>query len=408
MNEFRLGWGALFAATIGTMCGIITITNYSQGFFVGPVTQEFGWTAAEFFLGFTVFMGMGLVTAPVVGSLAKKYGIRKLGMMGLVGHAIGYFVISLNPNSLMFWYFSWALFAVLAAGSLPIIWTSVLNGWFVKNRGKAIGITMAGTGLGAFLLPPIVEYLISAYDWRTAYRVIGLGALVISLPIVWGLFKEKEITADQSENAATTWGYTREEAIRTKKFWILGTVMFCTVIVIAGLMSNFARIYTSKGLEISTVAQIAAIIGITVVLGRLLVGILVDRFYAPIVASIIFLMPIIALWVLITTPLTFGTGVFIAICIGIAAGAELDLLAFLTSKYFGPSDYAKIFGLIFAFFTVGAGIAPPLYGMIAQKYGGYDTVLMLSIVLIVVSIACFLMLGKYPKEAVNEMDEFSK
>ncbi len=403
MHEFSNGWKPLFAATIGTMCGIFTLTNYSQGFFVGPVTSEFGWTPPQFFLSYTVLMCFGLLTGPLIGSITEKAGLRKVGIIGLVGHSIAYMLLSLNNGSLPLWYASWALVAILGAGSLPIIWTGVLNGWFKKHRGKAIGITMAGTGLGAFLLPPAVEFLISNYGWRTAYRGIGLGAMLISLPIVIALFREKTVDsvaggAPGTEENTVAWGLTRPQAMRTARFWILGVVLFVTVIVVAGLLSNFARIMTEEGFERSSIATIAAVMGLTVVAGRVLVGALVDRFWAPGVAALFFVLPTIALLMLVYTDVTFATGLIIAIMIGLAAGAELDLLAYLTSKYFGALHYPAIFGAIIAFFTVGAGIAPPLFGAVAQAYQGYDVMLTISVALLILSILLFLALGKYPAD----------
>lgn len=409
MNEFSHGWKPLLAATIGTMCGIFTLTNYSQGFFVGPVTSEFGWTPSQFFLSYTVLMCLGLVTGPIVGSFAEKAGLRVVGVVGLVGHSFAYVLLSLNTGSLALWYLSWALLAFLGAGSLPIVWTGVLNHWFQKHRGKAIGITMAGTGLGAFLLPPLVEFLISNYGWRTAYRGIGIGALLISLPVVFAFFKEKPDAAAGSAQGAVkriaVWGVTRKEAMRTARFWILGAVLFVTVIVIAGLLSNFARIMTEQGFERGVIARIAAVMGLTVVAGRLLVGALVDRFWAPGVAATFFVLPTLALLLLINGDLTFATGIAIAVMIGLAAGAELDLLAYLTSKYFGPAHYPAIFGAIIAFFTVGAGIAPPLFGAFAQAFQGYTTILTISVGLLVLSIALFLALGRYPDAVAAEAVE---
>lgn len=403
MNEFKYGWKSLLAATIGTMCGIFTLTNYSQGFFVGPVTSEFGWSPPQFFLSYTVLMCCGLFTGPLIGSIAQKRGLRVVGIAGLIGHSLGYILLSFNNGSLMNWYLNWALIAILGAGSLPIVWTGVLNNWFVKHRGKAIGVTMAGTGLGAFLLPPLVEFLISNYGWRTAYQGIGLGALLVSMPIVIALFKEKPDTdsageTQVAENKVATWGMTSSEAMRTSRFWILGAVLFFTVIVIAGLLSNFERIMSEQGFERSSIAQIAAIMGLTVVVGRLLVGVLVDRFWAPAVAACFFILPTIGLLLLINTEVTVGSAMVIAIMIGLAAGAELDLLAYLTSKYFGPANYPAIFGIIIAFFTVGAGIAPPLFGAVAQAFQGYATMLSISVGLLLLSIVLFLLLGKYPDE----------
>jgi len=403
VSEFTYGWKSLLAATIGTMCGIFTLTNYTQGFFVGPVTSEFGWSAPQFFLSYTVLMCSGLLTGPLIGYIAQRVGLRTVGIVGLIGHSLAYVVLSLNTGSLMLWYLSWALVAILGAGSLPIIWTGVLNNWFTKHRGKAIGITMAGTGLGAFLLPPIVEFLIANHGWRTAYRGIGLGALLISLPIVFALFKEKpdSSTATDGEvmaNKVETWGLTTRDAMRTKQFWILGAVLFLTVIVVAGLLSNFERIMTEQGFERSSIAQIAAVMGLTVIIGRLMVGALVDRFWAPGVAACFFLVATLGLLILVGTQLTMATALLVAVMIGLAAGAELDLLAYLTGKYFGPAHYPTIFGLIIAFFTVGAGIAPPLFGMAAQMFQGYGTMLSISIGLLLVSILLFLSLGRYPDE----------
>ena len=403
MSEFTYGWKSLLAATIGTMCGIFTLTNYTQGFFVGPVTSEFGWSAPQFFLSYTVLMCSGLLTGPLIGYIAQRVGLRSVGIVGLIGHSLAYVVLSLNTGSLMLWYLSWALVAILGAGSLPIIWTGVLNNWFTKHRGKAIGITMAGTGLGAFLLPPIVEFLIANHGWRTAYRGVGLGALLISLPIVFALFKEKpdSSTATDGEvmaNKVETWGLTTKDAMRTKQFWILGAVLFLTVIVVAGLLSNFERIMTEQGFERSSIAQIAAVMGLTVIIGRLMVGALVDRFWAPGVAACFFLVATLGLLMLVGTQVTMATALLVAVMIGLAAGAELDLLAYLTGKYFGPAHYPAIFGLIIAFFTVGAGIAPPLFGMAAQMFQGYGTILSISIGLLLVSILLFLSLGRYPDE----------
>lgn len=398
MNEFTYGWKPLFAATVGTMCGIFTLTNYSQGFFVGPVTSEFGWSPPQFFLSYTVLMCFGLLTGPIIGSITEKVGLRTVGIVGLIGHSIAYMLLSLNTGSLPLWYASWALVAVMGAGSLPIIWTGVLNGWFTKHRGKAIGITMAGTGLGAFLLPPAVEFLISNYGWRTAYRGIGLGAMLLSVPIVIALFKEKAAVGDAgASNKTTMWGMTRTQAMSTARFWILGAVLFVTVIVIAGLLSNFERIMTEKGFARSAIATLAAIMGLTVIAGRVLVGALVDRFWAPGVAAAFFALPTLGLLILVNADVTFGMATIVAILIGLAAGAELDLLAYLTSKYFGAAHYPAIFGAIIAFFTVGAGIAPPLFGALAQAYQGYDTVLMISVGLLILSILLFLALGKYPE-----------
>jgi len=116
-------------------------------------------------------------------------------------------------------------------------------------------------------------------------------------------------------------------------------------------------------------------------------------------------MPTIGLLMLSGDNITFSYAILIAVLIGLAAGAELDLLAFLTSKYFGPAHYPAIFGAIIAFFTVGGGIAPPIYGAAAKSLGGYSTVLTASAAALAVSIGLFLMLGRYPDEEQLDANE---
>ena len=401
MNEFKYGWKSLLAATIGTMCGIFTLTNYSQGFFVGPVTSEFGWSPPQFFLSYTVLMCCGLFTGPLIGSIAQKRGLRVVGIAGLIGHSLGYILLSFNNGSLMNWYLNWALIAILGAGSLPIVWTGVLNNWFVKHRGKAIGVTMAGTGLGAFLLPPLVEFLISNYGWRTAYQGIGLGALLVSMPIVIALFKEKPDTdsageTQVAENKVATWGMTSSEAMRTSRFWILGAVLFFTVIVIAGLLSNFERIMSEQGFERSSIAQIAAIMGLTVVVGRLLVGVLVDRFWAPGVAGICLAVPAVGVF-LLHGEQSLEVALLASFMIGFAAGAELDLMAFLAARYFGLAHYAKIYSVLYATLAVCSGTAPMIFASAYDLTGSYDIGYLIALGLFLLSAVMVLFLGPYPK-----------
>jgi MFS family permease len=105
--------------------------------------------------------------------------------------------------------------------------------------------------------------------------------------------------------------------------------------------------------------------------------------------------------VLLNTDMTIAMGFVIAVLIGLAAGAELDLLAYLTSKFFGPANYPTVFGAIFAFFAVGAGLGPPVYGAVAQATGGYTAILQYSVGLLILCIILFLALGKYPAQETS-------
>ncbi|MGI9342789.1 MAG: MFS transporter [Gammaproteobacteria bacterium] len=380
------------------------MTFYTQGLFAGPVTEEFGWSRGQFFLGFTIMQLMGLITAPTIGSIVDRIGPRKVGIAGLIGHAAMYVLLSLNTGSVLLFYATFAGLAVFAAGTLPVTWTTVINGWFHSNRGLAIGLTMAGIGITAVLAPPFVQFLIDGYGWRTAYLGMGLAALAISLPVVLVLFKmpDADVHNSATRNAARPWGLTRAEALRTRRFWTLGFALLIITLTVIGIIPNFVPYLLDSGMAPARAAEIAAIMGVAVIVGRLLAGFLVDRIWAPAIAAMFFCMPIAAMLLMANVAPTPTVAIAAAIFLGLAAGAELDLLAFLTSRYFGVTHYGAIFGGIYAFFTVGSGLAPLIYARTFDLLGTYRPMLLIAAGFLAVAIGLLLSLGKYPQAATED------
>jgi MFS family permease len=400
-REFERGWRPLAASILGNAGGILAITFYTQGLFAGPVSAAFGWTRSDFFLGFTIMQFCGLVTAPLAGSLVDRFGPRIVGIAGLVGHATMYVVLAMTPGSLWAFYLAFAGLAVFAAGSLPITWTTVVNSWFHVHRGLAIGLTMAGIGLAALVGPPLARFFIEAAGWRAAYAAIGLGALAWSLPAVllWlRLAPEERSTAhDRTGPQPALWGPTRAEAMRDRRFWVLGSALFIITLSVIGLIPNFVPLLLDLGWTPAEAAQAATLLGLAVIVGRLMAGFLADRIWAPAVAALFFSGPALAMAMMASLPITPALAIAAAVLLGLAAGAELDLLAYLSSRYFGTRHYGAVFGGIYAFFTVGSGLAPLLYARVFDTLGSYRPMLAAGAVAIVVAVGLLLRLGAYPQ-----------
>ncbi len=342
----------------------------------------------------------GLITAPAIGSLVDKIGPRSVAIVGLCGHALMYCALAFNNGSRTLWLVSFAGLAVCAAGTLPITWTTVVNSWFIANRGLAIGLTMAGTGLAALLAPPYVEFLLQHYGWREAYIGLGGTALAVSLPVVWRLFQLRPPAVERNDSNEARrmqgWGLSRPQALKSYRFWALGFALLIVTLALIGIIPNFVPMLVDAGMSPQRAAQIASSMGIAVIIGRLLAGALVDRIWAPGVAALFFLLPLGAMLILAYLPLTPAAAVLVAICFGLAAGAELDLLAFLTSRYFGVRHYGAVFGGVYAFFTMGSGLAPLLYARSFDLLGSYRPLLPLAAGAVGIAILLLLSLGKYP------------
>jgi predicted MFS family arabinose efflux permease len=297
--------------------------------------------------------------------------------------------------------------SILAAGTLPIIWTRVVNSWFDTYRGIALGITLAGTGIAATFAPSYVVWLISQIGWRNAYVVLAVTITLISLPGVYWLFKDplqslsdrRQHDAEIDTPVVATTGMTLAQALRGYRFWAMGVGLLLVAAGISGLITNLVPLLIDKGITPTVAGRYAGLIGVSVISGRLVAGFLVDHIWAPLVAAIFLSAPCIAALVLSADVISPGFIAISAIVIGLAAGAELDLLAFLASRYFGLLHYGAVYGTLYVFFSIGAGLAPVGFGQVYDIFGNYVPVLNVVATMSVAGAALMLMLGRYPEPA---------
>ena len=406
-NEFFSGLKPLMGAMIGAGCGLSSISFYTHGAFVVSVSSNTGWSRGDVQLGVSIMILMAIITAPIVGVLVDRFGARRVALISipLYGLSMGSFYFL--STSLSAYYLAWSIMSVLAAGTLPVTWTRVVNGWFDKHRGIALGITLAGTGFAATLAPIYVTWLITEFGWQKAYLLLALTITLIGFPGVYFLFFEsknnnsKESINKEQKETNTQQSISFRAAIMSYHFWAIGIALVLAAAAIAGLITNSVPMLIDQGKTLQQAAKYAGLIGLSVISGRLVVGFLVDYFWAPLIAAIFLTAPIFSIYVF-STPAPSITMVSLAmIVIGLAAGAELDLLAFLVSRYFGLHDYGKLYGALYVFFSIGAGLAPAAFGMAFDHFGNYALVLKTVAIMSAISGILMLSLGKYPTLKTN-------
>ncbi|MFK7830466.1 MAG: MFS transporter [Congregibacter sp.] len=402
-SEFRRGGGPLLGAMVGAGCGLTSVVFYTHGVFAVPITASTGWLRSEVQFAFTLMSLMAVVTAPAVGWAIDKVGARRVALWSIPCFFIGYALLSLTGASLMGYYAAFLAMAVLGAGTLPVTWTTVVNQWFSSNRGLALGIALTGTGIAASVAPAYAGWLIAQYGWQAAYLWLAATVSVIAMPAVALFFRSPARTDSDLEQAELTAlaatisaGSSVAEALRSYRLWVLCFAVFLVAGSVAGLITSFVSQLTDKGFSLPDAAGFASVIGISVVSGRLVAGVLVDRMWAPAVAAVLLACPAVAALVLDMVPVTSTIAIVCAALIGLAAGAELDLMAFLASRYFGLRRYGSIYAIVFVFFSVAAGLTPAAFGLVYDWSGSYSLALRGAACACIVGALGMLTLGPYP------------
>jgi len=401
MTELQRGWKIVFACCIGICCSSSAIPFYTLGAFTVPLEADFGWSRAEIQGAISFLTLGGLFTIPIAGMLVDKYGPRRVALFSLCAFAITFANIGLTTSSLVIFYANWTLMSALSAGTTPITWTRAVNGWFDKNRGIALGFALTGTGLAGIFTPNLATYLIQEFGWRHAFVGLSLLPVCVALPIVYFFFRDppegrNQAAGEQQAVASVIRGVTLRKALKGRYFWTIAIAFFLISIGIGGTIPNLIPMLQDGGLAPATAAGVVGAIGLSVIFGRIIAGYLIDRFWAPGVAFVMLSLPAVSCMILAGDVQSVGRATIAAAIIGLAAGAEFDLISYLTSRYFGLKHYGKIYAWQFAAFSLGAGLAPPVFGRVFDLYGSYRPILIAAAILYVLGSAALLTLGKYP------------
>lgn len=417
-GEFSRGWKALAASFVGTAFGASPLPFNTIGFFIEPLQKEFGWSRTEISLGITIYGLLAALLAPVFGRMADRYGVRPVALGSLLAFGLAFGSFALIPGSLAWYYFVWVLVGLVGIGSTPVTWTRAINLWFYRHRGLALGLTLMGTSLSAVLLPVITVALLEWQGWRAAYAVLALLPLAVALPIGLLLFREPrpeerppELRVSAAAAAAGAApgaavadlpGVSFAEALRTRGFWLLWISILLVSFAYGGSLVHLPSMLSAQGFTRADTASVMAVFGLSIAAGRLITGLLLDRFWAPFVTLPILSLPALACWLLATDhSMTMAVALFSAFLLGFAAGAETDLIAYLAGRYFGMANYGQIYGVLYMAFGIAAALSPTAYGWVRDTTGSYDPILFAAAGMFVVGACLLLLLGPYPDFTVR-------
>jgi MFS family permease len=398
-GEFKQGWPVVLSSAIGIGLGLSPLPFYSLGVMVEPLGAEFGWKPSEIFTGLFVMTISVLIAGPVVGTLADRYGARPVALISVLLFGLTFAAFSLNTGDIRVFYGLWAALGIAGAGTLPITWTRGVNSWFVHHRGLALGLALVATGIGGYAATQIVVAMLKTEGgWRSAYVAVAMLPLLIALPIAFLLFREKPRDANSPALSAPTIGYTLGQAAMHWRFWVLAAAFVPISLALGGVIPNMVKILTSDGIAQEQAYFLYSLIPLTVAIGRVFGGMLIDRLWAPGVAFVMLAAPAIGMFELSLAGVADAQLALIGvILIGVALGVEYDFMAYMVARYFGMKSYAAIYGALYGFFALGAAIGPIWYARMFEAAGSYDQALFTGALMTIVGAALLPMLGKYPE-----------
>lgn len=358
-----------------------------------PLEASFGWSRTEVYASSTAFSFTLALSGLISGRLVDHFGVRSIILVSTLASVAAFWALSVAGDDLSLYILVCMSVALVAGGTSAVPYIRLILTWFDRSRGMAIGITIVGTGLTGAIVPPVLAAVIEHGSWRNGYQLLALFALIpLPLMLIWG----KEFMRDVDTRSAKTHvtGVTLREAIRQLRFWIMAIVLLIAGASVAGLIPHLVPMLEEFGLTAQSAGTMVGILGVSVIGGRLLTGWMLDRLFAPYVGALIFAVAAAGWFGLYS--LGSGFALTTLLMIGFTVGAEVDLAGYMVARYFGMKNYGTIFGIQYGIFSIGCALAPSIAAHLYSSFNGYQPVLMVTIVLLLLNIPLILCLGAYP------------
>lgn len=391
------GWWMVAVAALAMSTGPGQFAFGALGLFIKPLGEEFGWDRAQVSLAATYFTFALACSIPVIGQLADRYGSRRVLLPSILVFALLLALPALFVDTLWKLFLLYGLMGCLGAGANALPYLRTLATWFDARRGLAIGIAMGGSGMGFAYVPPLVQHVIDTYSWQAAYLCLAAFTLIVTVPLVYFFLYDaphKQGRAAVQAAAGVTTTLKIMPMLASRLLWQLFLIFCLLSFGLYGVLAHLAPMMSDRGMTTTDAALVQSTLGIAIVVSRIFVGYLIDRFNATRVACVCFLISAAGVAALasgaVHTPAYLA-----ALCVGLSLGAEIDMLAYLTSRYFGVDNFGKIYGILFVSFLIGTALGPYVFGLAYEVYGSYREVLLSAVALIIISAVVTLLLPSY-------------
>lgn len=375
-GKIYYGWWIVLASFFLMFAGVGILIN-CIGVFYSAVLRGLGFSRGAFGFHVTLLALSKMASFPVMGRLLVRYSSQWIiGLCVLVTGA-GFAAYS-QCTQLWHFYLVAVVVGIFGAGTSILPASTLLTNWFVDRRGLAMGIAFTGSGVGGMICNPLAQWVIDHWGWQSAYVVLGVTFVAVTLPFAVFVIKlhpaMKGLTppgaGDGPADVPRLFGSSTAGALGSITFWILAVSFLLLQLLHLAIQNNIPIYLHDLGYLTSFAASVmAAFMGLQV-LGKLILGFILDRWGPG--TGIVFgiSLYIVALLAFVSAGNVSAVMLFV-VAFALACPLVTVLPSYLTGDIFGNLDYGTLYGIVQVFATIGTAVSMPLTGYVFEKTGSF-------------------------------------
>ncbi|SFF77319.1 Sugar phosphate permease [Novosphingobium sp. CF614] len=393
LGELRTQWRPLTSVIVGLSSGLV-MSSYVIGIMGPYLVTEFGWAKEDMALVGILALGAVLLL-PLIGRMTDVFGVRKTAMIGVIASPVSYFILS-RIDSFAAYAIMFALQASILATTTPPVYCRIVVQYFKRARGLALGIAAAGPAMAVAVGGPLLNNFVDDYGWRAGYIAMAIYTAISGILAMVLLPPERR---DGQAKAAKPKRAKEDYRMifRSSAFWILFAGILLCNLPQSIMMSQLSLILAENGASGKSASIMISSYAVGMIVGRLVSGVALDRFPAPLVATIGLALSGIGL-LIIASGLDARPVVFFAVLtFGLSLGAESDVIAYLVVRNFGVKIYSSVHSILATSTALAAVLGSVMLSITLRYFVFYAPFLGVTGALAVLGSLLFLFLPRNPQ-----------
>ncbi len=394
-------WWIVVAAMLSLIVGQGSINVFAAGVFLKPVAAELGFGRGAISTAIGLSSLVTALALPFFGRLVDRYGVRPMLLSSITLFALATAALALLTPSTTVLILLFAISGIMGVGQTPTPYSKVITAWFDRQRGLALGLALAGVGLGTIIIPQLSNALVANFGWRIGYVGLGIAIFVLAfLPVALFVREPAPRSADRHAEAVAQ-GISFSEAIRNRRYWATALVFFFAATTINGSIIHVVPLLTDRGIAPGVAAAALSAAGLALIGARIIAGYCLDKIFAPYIAVFFLLCPMAGIAIL-ASGIAGPWPVVGTILLGMGIGAEIDILSFVVSRYFGIRFFGTLHGFGFALALIGNAAGASILGWFFQLAHSYTPGFVVFEILLAIACVLMMTLGPYRYPAALE------